>query len=49
MYSVLQNKKNTDKLEIDKNIEDLKFKDFYVNHEKYMRIISKEEFEKKFM
>ena len=26
-----------------------KFKDFYNNHKKYMRIISKEEFEKKFM
>ena len=47
--AVIQNKKNTDKLEIDKNIEDLKFKDFYINHKKYMRIISKEEFEKKFM
>jgi len=46
--AIIQNKKNTDKLSIDTNAKDLKFKDFYNNHKKYMRIISRDDFEKKF-
>ena len=37
---VIQKKENTKILKIDKNINKLKFKDFYNNYKEYMRIIS---------
>jgi hypothetical protein len=37
---VIQKKENTKILKIDKNINKLKFKDFYKNYKEYMRIIS---------
>ena len=46
--SIIQNKKNSSVLNIDKDISDLKFKDFYHNHNLYMRIISLDEFKNKF-
>jgi len=46
--SIIQNKKNSSVLNIDKDISKLKFKDFYYNHNLYMRIISKDEFKNKF-
>ena len=41
-------KKNSDPLKMDKNIGQLKFKDFYINHTKYMRTITFDEFKLKF-
>ena len=46
--SVIQNKKNTNVLKLEKNLDKLKFKDFYYNYKTYMRIISLEEFKKIF-
>ena len=46
--SIIQKKKNSDPLKIDKNISQLKFKDFYKNHTKYMRTITFDEFKLKF-
>ncbi len=46
--AIIQNKKNSDLLSIEKAPKNLKFKDFYNNHKKYMRIISQEEFKEKF-
>ena len=46
--SIIQKKKNSDPLKIDKNIGQLKFKDFYKNHTKYMRTITFDEFKLKF-
>lgn len=46
--AVIQNKKNSNTLKIDKKISDLKFKDFYYNHEEYMRPISFSEFKEKY-
>ena len=46
--AVIQNKKNSNTLKIDKNISDLKFKDFYYNHKEYMRPISFLEFKDKY-
>ena len=37
--SIIQVKKNSQILKIEKNIADLKFKDYYYNYNKYMRII----------
>ena len=45
---VIQNKKNTNVLKLEKNLDKLKFKDFYYNYKTYMRIISLEEFKKIF-
>ena len=45
---VIQNKKNTNILKLEKNLNKLKFKDFYYNYKTYMRIISLEEFKKIF-
>ena len=45
---VIQNKTNTDILKLEKNLNKLKFKDFYYNYKKYMRIISLEEFKRIF-
>ena len=46
--AIIQNKKNSNTLKIDKKISDLKFKDFYYNHEEYMRPISFSEFKEKY-
>jgi hypothetical protein len=46
--SIIQKKKNSDPLKIDKNISQLKFKDFYKNYTKYMRTITFDEFKLKF-
>ena len=46
--AIIQKKENSDILKIDKKISKLKFKDFYLNHKKYMRPISYEEFKAKF-
>ena len=45
---VIQNKKNTEVLKLEKKLNKLKFKDFYYNYKKYMRMISLEEFKKIF-
>ena len=46
--SIIQNKKNTKILIINKEISKLKFKDFYYNYNSYMRTISLDELKKKF-
>ena len=46
--ALIQNKINTDILKIDKKIEKLKFKDFYANYKKYMRLITLEQCKEKF-
>ena len=46
--SIVQNKKNTNILKINKEINKLKFKDFYYNYNSYMRTISLNELKKKF-
>ena len=46
--SIIQKRKNSDTLKIDKNISQLKFKDFYKNYTKYMRTITFDEFKLKF-
>ncbi len=46
--SIIQNKKNSNILNLDKKISNLKFKDFYYNHKEYMRIINFEEFKNKY-
>ena len=46
--SIIQKKKNSGLLKIDKNIGQLKFKDFYKNHTEYMRTITFDEFKLKF-
>ena len=45
---IIKKNKNTSILKIDKPIEKLKFKDYYENYKNYMRIISLDEFKKKF-
>jgi len=42
--SIIQNKKNSNTLKLDKKISELKFKDFYYNHKEYMRPISFDKF-----
>ena len=46
--AIIQKKKNSHILKIDKNINKLKFKDFYLNYKEYMRPITVEEFKSKF-
>ena len=46
--SIIQNKKNSNVLNIDKDVSKLKFKDFYYNHDLYMRIISLDELKNNF-
>ena len=45
---VIQKKKNTEILKIDKKINELKFKDFYENYKKYVRVISIKDLQEKF-
>ena len=46
--SIIQNKKNSNTLKLDKKISDLKFKDFYYNHKEYMRPISFNQFKESY-
>ena len=46
--SIIQSKKNSSVLNIDKDVSKLKFKDFYYNHDLYMRIISLNELKNMF-
>ena len=46
--SIIQNKKNSNILKINKKISKIKFKDFYYNHQEYMRIISFDQFKEKY-
>ena len=46
--SIIQNKKNSNTLKLDKKISDLKFKDFYYNHKEYMRPISFDQFKESY-
>jgi len=46
--SIIQKKKNSNILKIDKKISEIKFKDFYYNHQEYMRIISFDQFKEKY-
>ena len=46
--SIIQNKKNSNTLKLDKKITDLKFKDFYYNHKEYMRPISFNQFKESY-
>ena len=45
---VIKKKRNSSILKIEKNIKDLKFKDYYKNYEKYLRVVDLEEFQKLF-
>lgn len=47
--SIIQVKKNSQILKIDKNITDLKFKDYYYNYRDYMRVINFSEIKKKYI
>lgn len=47
--SIIQVKKNSQILKIDKNIADLKFKDYYYNYRDYMRVINFSEIKKKYI
>lgn len=46
--SIIQVKRNSQILKINKNISDLKFQDYYYNYMKYMRVINFSEVKKKF-
>ena len=46
--AIIQNKKNTAILDINKKVEKLTFKDFFNNYKNYMRVISLEELKNKF-
>ena len=46
--SIIQNKKNSNTLKLNKKISDLKFKDFYYNHKEYMRPISFNQFKESY-
>ena len=46
--AIIQNKTNTNILNINKKVKKLKFKDFYNNYKNYMRIISLEKFKEQF-
>jgi hypothetical protein len=46
--AIIQNKTNTNILNINKEVKKLKFKDFYNNYKNYMRIISLEKFKEQF-
>tara|TARA_B110000967_G_C18817999_1_gene527153 strand:+ start:142 stop:819 length:678 start_codon:yes stop_codon:yes gene_type:complete len=46
--AIIQNKKNTAILKINKKVEKLTFKDFFNNYKNYMRVISLEELKNKF-
>ena len=45
---IIKKEKNTSILKVDKKIKDLKFKDYYENYNKYLRVININEFKKMF-
>ena len=45
---IIKKEKNTSILKVDKKIKDLKFKDYYENYNKYLRVININEFKKIF-
>ena len=45
---IIKKEKNTSILEIKKPARNLKFKDYYVNYKKFLRVISVEEFKEKY-
>ena len=45
---VIKKKRNSSILKMEKNIKDLKFKDYYKNYEKYLRVVDLEEFQRLF-
>ena len=45
---IIKKEKNTSILKVDKKIKDLKFKDYYENYNKYIRVININEFKKMF-
>ena len=45
---VIKKKRNSSILKIEKNIKDLKFKDYYKNYEKYLRVVDLDEFQRLF-
>tara|TARA_B100001250_G_scaffold405567_1_gene423252 strand:- start:738 stop:1415 length:678 start_codon:yes stop_codon:yes gene_type:complete len=45
---IIKKEKNSSILKLDKAVDKLKFKDYYNNYKKYMRIITLEEFKNKF-
>ena len=45
---VIKKEKNTSKLEIKKSVRNLKFKDYYANYKKFLRVISVEELKEKY-
>ena len=45
---VIKKKRNSSVLELEKNIKDLKFKDYYKNYVKYLRVVDLKEFQKLF-
>ena len=46
--SIIQKKANSNVLKINKKISSLKFEDFYYNYNEFMRVITYEEFKKKY-
>ena len=46
--SIIQKKRNSHLLQIDKSISSLKFKDYFYNYRNYMRVVSYQEIKKKF-
>ena len=47
-FGVIKKKRNSSILKIEKNIKDLKFKDYYENYEKYLRVVDLDEFQRLF-
>ena len=45
---VIKKKRNSSILKIEKNIKDLKFKDYYKNYKKYLRVVDLDEFQRLF-
>ena len=45
---VIKKKRNSSILKLEKNIKDLKFKDYYKNYVKYLRVVDLKEFQKLF-
>tara|TARA_Y100001958_G_C21135597_1_gene475745 strand:- start:429 stop:1106 length:678 start_codon:yes stop_codon:yes gene_type:complete len=45
---VIKKKRNSSILKIEKNIKDLKFKDYYKNYEKYLRVVDLDKFQRLF-
>ena len=48
VIGVIKKKRNSSILKIEKNIKDLKFKDYYKNYIKYLRVVDLDEFQRLF-